>query len=312
MSFDYGPPPLIVLLSIHRTTMEWYCQFGLFQAAIRSGGTASQPRELPTKLNLRWPVTVAPSTLLDKNPVVGYFAKTMGQIINLVGQKFGRLTVESLVSKGKRTLWKCACECGNHIITRGDSLTTSHTTSCGNCPNRITPFGDAVIIWMKHKGREVPTYIDAADYPLVKHHRWCVHVRPKTNKFYAIAHESENTSVFMHTLIVGVETVDHEDRDSLNNRRKNLRPSTKQQNEWNKDVRADSATGLKGVARERRKFYAYIRVNGKKRRLGLFNTALEAARVYNEAAKKYHGEFAVLNELPEDDLILNQKPDGGL
>ena len=40
---------------------------------------------------------------------------------------------------------------------------------------------------------------------------------------------------------------------------------------------------------------ADIRANGKKMWLGYFETEIDAARVYDEAAKKYHGDFAMLN-----------------
>jgi len=60
----------------------------------------------------------------------------MGNVIDLVGQKFGRLTVLSYVkdnrSKGKkRSLWHCKCDCGKEVITRGDGLKNGHTRSCG-------------------------------------------------------------------------------------------------------------------------------------------------------------------------------------
>lgn len=31
----------------------------------------------------------------------------------------------------RRTYWKCLCDCGNIITTRGDSLQSGHTKSCG-------------------------------------------------------------------------------------------------------------------------------------------------------------------------------------
>jgi hypothetical protein len=60
---------------------------------------------------------------------------------NLVGTKFGLLTVKALVglrvhgSRLKReTLWYCSCDCGGYI-TLGRSCLTSGTRSCG-CLNK--------------------------------------------------------------------------------------------------------------------------------------------------------------------------------
>ena len=56
----------------------------------------------------------------------------MPKKLNLKGQKFGRLEViEEAPNKGKRTQWKCLCDCGNEIIVLTDSLRYGRTQSCG-------------------------------------------------------------------------------------------------------------------------------------------------------------------------------------
>ena len=59
----------------------------------------------------------------------------MGKREDLIGQRFGRLTVVSYnekVSKQKgRAYWNCKCDCGNEVIVRGDYLKGKRTTSCG-------------------------------------------------------------------------------------------------------------------------------------------------------------------------------------
>jgi len=53
-------------------------------------------------------------------------------MINLTGQKFGRLTVlEDGGRKGGEVLWKCLCECGNTVDVIGSNLRRGNTKSCG-------------------------------------------------------------------------------------------------------------------------------------------------------------------------------------
>ena len=59
----------------------------------------------------------------------------------------------------------------------------------------------------------------------------------------------------------------------------------------------------RGVGRSRnpkKPFTANITFQGKRYYLGNFPTELEAARAYNKNAVRIIGEFAILNELPDD------------
>lgn len=57
----------------------------------------------------------------------------MGTFIDLLGQKFGRLTVVERMpnNKRKQAVWKCCCDCGNEIIVEAGHLRSGHTQSCG-------------------------------------------------------------------------------------------------------------------------------------------------------------------------------------
>lgn len=56
----------------------------------------------------------------------------MGKLIDLTGQKFGKLTVITLAyTKNKKSYWLCKCDCGNETIVRSDTLKSGTTQSCG-------------------------------------------------------------------------------------------------------------------------------------------------------------------------------------
>lgn len=63
--------------------------------------------------------------------------KPKGNVKDLIGQKFNKLTVIERNGSDHRgeAQWKCKCECGNEIVVLGSNLRTGHTTSCG-CERR--------------------------------------------------------------------------------------------------------------------------------------------------------------------------------
>lgn len=56
----------------------------------------------------------------------------MAKLIDLTGQKFGRLSVVRRFGvRGGHAAWLCKCDCGNHHIAIGRNLTKGLTKSCG-------------------------------------------------------------------------------------------------------------------------------------------------------------------------------------
>ena len=72
--------------------------------------------------------------------------------------------------------------------------------------------------------------------------------------------------------------IDHKNRCKLDNRIENLREATRSQNGANLSKRIDNQSGYVGVSKSKKKWRAYITIDGKKIHLGCFDTALEAAR----------------------------------
>ena len=108
--------------------------------------------------------------------------------------------------------------------------------------------------------------------------------------------------MYMHKLITGWPRTDHKNHNGLDNRRENLRPATHTQNQQNTRPRVIVGTSrYKGVcwSKRERKWRAVIKFAGVQRHLGYFADEEDAARAYDAAARKYHGEFACLN-FPDD------------
>jgi hypothetical protein len=107
--------------------------------------------------------------------------------------------------------------------------------------------------------------------------------------------------LIMHLRGVDIDgkEIDHINGDTLDNRSCNIRLANSSQNKVNRGVRSDSISGYKCVEfqKQNKNWCAYIVYEGKKRHLGVFNTAEEAALAYNVAAIEKWGPYAKLNNI---------------
>jgi hypothetical protein len=97
------------------------------------------------------------------------------------------------------------------------------------------------------------------------------------------------------------ESVDHIDRNGLNNTRENLRIVNQSQNCANRSLGINSKSGYKGVSwnAQLQKWCAYISFHRKKMHLGYFTSKHDAARAYNAKAIELQGIYANVNDVDE-------------
>lgn len=88
--------------------------------------------------------------------------------------------------------------------------------------------------------------------------------------------------------------VDHIDGNPSNNRADNLREANWIQNNVNRKISSANKSGYKGVSfiAKSNKWGAWIKINGKSKSLGRYDTPQEAHEAYKKAAYEAHGTFA--------------------
>lgn len=99
--------------------------------------------------------------------------------------------------------------------------------------------------------------------------------------------------------------IDHIDNNRSNNKWLNLREATPSQNGANSLLNTNNTSGYKGVSwnKIRQKYEVYIKIGYTKKHLGLYKTLEKSSAVYDEAALKYFGEFALTNAMLKERQI---------
>ncbi len=195
-------------------------------------------------------------------------------------------------------------------ISRYNTNTQSVDALLGVLTINESDFGMASsIIDQQSEYRQIPltqgkhAIVDEEDYEFLSQWKWCYHFGYAVRTQYFQGDKKDKRIrkfIKMHRFILntpnGMDT-DHINMNKLDNRRKNLRVATRSQNQANKKSQINSSSQYKGVGwhKRKKKWTAQISVNNRLIHLGGFSTEEKAALAYNEAAKKYYGEFGRFN-----------------
>ena len=229
--------------------------------------------------------------------------RTSKRILDLTGQKFGKLTVVERgpnkydLSGKQRTRWWCSCSCNNPmlVLVQSDCLIGGFTKTCGcgtvdrGLARRLTnryEFRDDFVIGYTQKGR--PFFISTEDYDKVKEYCWV------ESQGYLVTRMRDGKLMPLHRFILDAPDgmfVDHINHDCSDDRRCNLRIVDPLRSLWNRKTDIRNQCGVKGVYQSRGRWIARINVNKKNITLGSFDTLEEAAAARREAEIKYFGEY---------------------
>lgn len=138
--------------------------------------------------------------------------------------------------------------------------------------------------------------IDNADYAAVSVHGWCLN-----GSGYVVARIDQRTVQLSRWLLDAPKgtNVIHRNGNRYDFRRKNLRIVTRSEAMQRQRKRAGTTSQYKGVQRHKKsgRWRATL-WRGELRRnlqLGYFESEMEAAKAYDEAARTYYGEDAWVN-----------------
>jgi hypothetical protein len=112
------------------------------------------------------------------------------------------------------------------------------------------------------------------------------------NKKYIFAHRI--VWEMFNSPLLDTEYIDHINGQRADNRIENLRKCTLQQNAYNRGKQSNNKSGYKGVSwhKQKCKWVAQIKIDGRNKFLGFFTDPEEAYKRYCEVAKECYGEFA--------------------
>lgn len=144
--------------------------------------------------------------------------------------------------------------------------------------------------------------IDEEDAEFVQSHTWYIDQQDaqRCGLYYFVTNMyvgNKRVKQKMHRLLAGCisgdgNVVDHKDGNTLNNTKSNLRICTAKENSRNARTPKTNKSGKKGVRFRNNRYEANIKVDGKTRYIGIYDTMEEAYEAYCGMAIMHFGAFA--------------------
>jgi hypothetical protein len=211
-------------------------------------------------------------------------------MIILSGDRFGKLLVIKK-SDYKKNWFDCLCDCGNTRTVASHILLSGHLKSCGcNHINTYEFFDNFFLLGFENN--DIKFIIDTDDYEKIKG----IPFYPsfEDGRVYLKMYYNKKVIRFSRFImnVKSGEYVDHINKNSLDNRKINLRIVTNQQNGFNHNLSKKNTSGICGVQwiKQREIWHAKIKLNYKEKFIGSYENFEDAVRARLLAEKEYFGE----------------------
>ena len=243
---------------------------------------------------------------------------------NLIGERFGKLIVisegEPIYEKSKNTKsgyhkrrsWNCLCDCRNYKYNANEHSLKSGFVKSFGCSQKEagTLYGKQFQrkynnydlnnffygVGYDYKGSEF--YFDKEDYEKIKNYCWVV----KNDHYVESRDNDKKVYISLHRIIMDNPNgdVDHINHNPQDNRKSNLRVTTRSQNMANAKRRKDNTSGVKGVfySNNAGRWYATIQINNKKYSKSFINKE-DAVKYRYYLEDKYQKEYSYRNSMKE-------------
>lgn len=216
----------------------------------------------------------------------------MGNIVDITGMKFGRITVIGCIGvnpikRDRKLHWICECSCGVVFRSMGSDIKDGHVSSCGCLKSEVSRG-----LLLKHGGYQSPTYWSWAAMKSRCYKKSDVGYRNYGGRGIKVCPEwLDNFEKFLEDMGERPENTSL-DRVDVNGGycKENCRWASRSLQSFNRRKSTKNKTGRTGIVQNKGgSWTANIYESGSRIHLGTFNSFEEACAAREAAELKYYG-----------------------